>query len=169
MKMATAQTDRDVILGLVRERIVSYAASRIGRDAAEDLAQETLMLLNEKYAHLDSRDDLVPVAVRIMQFKMRTERRSRRTDHVEAETAVIADGAPDPESKARYEELRARIMVAVEKLGDRCRRLFLLKLDGYNFIEIREQMGADSINTIYTWDFRCRQELRKLTAKESGA
>jgi hypothetical protein len=52
-----------------------YATSRVGRDAAEDLAQDTLMLLNQKYAHLSSRDDLVPVAVRIMQYKIRTLRR----------------------------------------------------------------------------------------------
>lgn len=121
------------------------------------------MLLNEKYAHLDSREDLVPVAVRIMQFKMRTQRRSQRIGMVDAETTVIADDSPDPESAARYEELRTRIMAAVEKLGKRCRRIFLLKLEGYNFIEIQQQMHVASENTIYTWDRRCRQQLRKLT------
>jgi RNA polymerase sigma-70 factor (ECF subfamily) len=28
--------------------------------------------------------------------------------------------------------------------------------------EIRELLGADSINTIYTWDFRCRKQLLDL-------
>lgn len=162
--MSAPQTEREAVLAQARERIVSYAASRIGREAAEDLAQETLMLLNEKYSHLESREDIVPVAVRIMQFKMKTERRSRRPGQVAIEDVVIADGTPDPETAARYQLLRQRILDAVEKLGSRFRRLFLLKLDGYSFAEIKEKMGADAINTVYTWDFRCRADLRKLIA-----
>src|SRR6516165_6456102 len=34
------RVDRGAILATLRERIVGYAASRIGRDSAEDLAQE---------------------------------------------------------------------------------------------------------------------------------
>jgi RNA polymerase sigma-70 factor (ECF subfamily) len=34
-----------------------------------------------------------------------------------------------------------------------------LKLDGKGFAEIQEILGAGSINTIYTWDSRCRKEL----------
>jgi RNA polymerase sigma-70 factor (ECF subfamily) len=44
---------RDEILSSLRERIVGFAASRMGRDSAEDLAQEVLILLHEKYAHVD--------------------------------------------------------------------------------------------------------------------
>jgi RNA polymerase sigma-70 factor (ECF subfamily) len=44
-------------------------------------------------------------------------------------------------------------------MGERCRELFRLKLEGRSFPEIREKMGTKSINTIYTWDFRCRKEL----------
>ena len=41
---------RDEILGKLRERIVRFAASHGSGDAAEDLAQEVLLLLHEKYA-----------------------------------------------------------------------------------------------------------------------
>jgi RNA polymerase sigma-70 factor (ECF subfamily) len=44
-------------------------------------------------------------------------------------------------------------------MGERCRQLFRLKLEGKSFPEIRELLGVKSINTIYTWDFRCRREL----------
>jgi RNA polymerase sigma-70 factor (ECF subfamily) len=40
-----------------------------------------------------------------------------------------------------------------------------LKLEGKNFIEIQTQMGAESINTVYTWDHRCRQQLRELMSQ----
>jgi RNA polymerase sigma-70 factor (ECF subfamily) len=157
------QTERESILVLVRERIVAYAASRIGKEAAEDLAQETMMLLNEKYAHLDSREDLVPVAVRIMQFKIRAYRRSARRDYVQAESVPLSDeNTPDPEHEARFQQLREQLLKAIERLGGRCQRLFLLKLEGYNFIEIKEKMGANSVDTVYTWDYRCRRDLRKL-------
>ena len=41
-------SSREAILLKLRERIVAFAASRIQRDAAEDLAQEVLILLHEK-------------------------------------------------------------------------------------------------------------------------
>jgi RNA polymerase sigma-70 factor (ECF subfamily) len=164
-----AQTERDSILARVRERIVMYATSRVGRDAAEDLAQDTLMLLNQKYAHLSSRDDLVPVAVRIMQFKIRTLRRGIRPGDTTTEGIQVPDPDPDPETTAHYQQLRKTLMEAIEKLGGRCREIFMLKLLGYNFIEIKDRMGANSIDTIYVWDFRCRKELKKLTAAGGDA
>ena len=56
-------------LVFLRERIVGFGQSRVGREAAEDLAQETLMLPTSKYAHLERVTDLLPVAIRIMEFK----------------------------------------------------------------------------------------------------
>src|SRR5580704_2670784 len=43
------QVDRDQTLGRLRERILRYAASHLSRDLAEDLAQEVLLVLHEKY------------------------------------------------------------------------------------------------------------------------
>jgi len=56
---AGESVSRDEVLGKLRERIVRFAASHLSRDAAEDLAQEVLMLLHEKYAHLELLEDLV--------------------------------------------------------------------------------------------------------------
>ena len=160
--MPASRTERDSILALVRERIVSYAASRIGREDAEDLAQETLLLLNGKYGHLESPTDLVPLAVTIMKFKMRELRnRDRDGNHESLDRNQVQNGGLGPDSAAGYEQLRERILRAAEKLGPRCQEIFLLKLEGYNFLEIKGRMGAGSINTIYTWDLRCRKELRK--------
>ena len=58
------------ILRKLRERIVGFAASRMQRDAAEDLAQEVLILLHEKYGHLDRLEDLLPLSLKIVRFKM---------------------------------------------------------------------------------------------------
>jgi RNA polymerase sigma-70 factor (ECF subfamily) len=56
-------------------------------------------------------------------------------------------------------ETRERLMAAIAGLGERCRRLLALKLEGKSFAEIQIAFGVSSINTIYTWDFRCRQNL----------
>jgi RNA polymerase sigma-70 factor (ECF subfamily) len=52
--------ERDEILSRIRERIVAYAASRISREVAEDLAQEVLIILHEKYGDVTDLADHRP-------------------------------------------------------------------------------------------------------------
>ena len=54
-----------------------------------------------------------------------------------------------------------RLEAALAASGDRCRELFRLKLEGYSFPEIQKQMGVASLNTLYTWDLRCRKQLQE--------
>jgi|ERR1051326_962901 RNA polymerase sigma-70 factor (ECF subfamily) len=157
---------RDEILDRLRERIVGFAASRIQRDAAQDVAQEVLMVLHEKYRHLERMEDLVPVAFEILRFKMIALRRKavRRGEYnqVSVEDIQLPDSGVDPATDAERRELRERLMEAIQKLGERCRRIIALKLEGKNFIEIQKILGAASVNTVYTWDFRCRKQLLEL-------
>jgi RNA polymerase sigma-70 factor (ECF subfamily) len=154
---------REELLGKLRERIVGFAASKIQRDAAEDLAQEVLLLLHEKYGHLDRLEDLLPLSLRIVRFKMMAYRRKaqRRGEYkqVPADEIQLVDNGVDPLRAAEQREMRERLIAAVSELGERCRRLFALKLDGKSFAEIQEILGASSINTVYTWDSRCRKDL----------
>jgi RNA polymerase sigma-70 factor, ECF subfamily len=48
---------------------------------------------------------------------------------------------------------------ALKQLGERCRELYRLKLQGYSFAEIQARLNAPAVNTLYTWDFRCRKRL----------
>jgi RNA polymerase sigma-70 factor (ECF subfamily) len=157
---------REQILTVLRERIVSYATSRLGRDTAEDLAQEALMLIETKYAHVGSLDDLVPLCFQILRFKMNDYRRKaqRRGEFnpVPVEDAGLADGSANPYEAYRRRELQERLNAALEKLEGRCREIFRLKLAGRSFAEIQKELGAASVNTVYTWDFRCRKSLLEL-------
>ena len=161
-----ALSSREEILLKLRERIVGFAASRLQRDAAEDLAQEVLILLHEKYGHLERLEDLLPLSLQIVRFKMMAFRRKaqRRGEYtqVPVDEIQVADGAQDPLAAAEQREMRERLLAAVAKMEDRCRKLFALKLEGRSFPEIRAILGAASINTIYTWDFRCRKHLLEL-------
>ena len=157
--------DRETILALLRERIQAFAASRIERSAAEDLTQETMLVLHEKYGHLEQAGDLLPVAFRIVRFKLAgyLRKRNRRGEDrtAEAGAAGLADPAPGPEEAALKAEMRAAFLRAFASLGERCRELLRLKLAGRSFEQIREHFGAASINTVYTWDLRCRNQLKQ--------
>lgn len=154
---------REEILQRLRERIVSFAASKLSRDAAEDLAQEVLIVLHEKYAHLDRIEDLLPLSLQIVRFKIWGARRKsqRRGDYrqVSVDEIPLPDSNPDPAELAERAERLEQLAAALAQLGERCRELFRLKLEGRSFPEIQKRLGVESINTIYTWDFRCRKQL----------
>jgi len=161
-----AASSREELLQKLRERILGFAASRLQRDAAEDLAQEVLILLHQKYGHLERLEDLLPLSLQIVRFKIMALRRKahRRGEYsqVSVDEIQVADGAADPLSEAERREMKERLMAAVSQMGERCRKLFGLKLEGKGFAEIQTIMGVGSINTIYTWDFRCRKHLLEL-------
>ncbi|HWZ32867.1 MAG TPA: sigma-70 family RNA polymerase sigma factor [Bryobacteraceae bacterium] len=155
--------ERDEILARLRERIFRFAASRLSRDAAEDLAQEVLVVLHEKYAALNRIEDLLPVSLEIARFKIMGTRRKivRRGEHtqVSVDDLPLAGGGEDPFEQAARREQMERLESALAVLGERCRDLFRLKLEGYTFPEIQKKLGVATLNTLYTWDFRCRKQL----------
>ena len=154
---------REAILTRLRERIVAFAASRYAGAHAEDLAQEVLVLLHEKYGHLDRLEDLLPLAFQILRFKLAAHRRkaARRGefDAVDVDAFPPPSDAPDPAMVLERKELLAKLMGGIARMGDRCRELFRLKLQGRSFAEIQGLLGAASLNTVYTWDHRCRKQL----------
>jgi RNA polymerase sigma-70 factor (ECF subfamily) len=154
---------REEILARLRERIVAFAASHLSRDAAEDLAQEVLMLLHEKYAHLDRAEDLLPLSLQIVRFKIMAQRRKnvRRGEYnqVSITDIQLPDLDADPAGYVERKEMLERLSTAMSGLGDRCRELLRLKLQGKTFPEIQKIMGVAAINTVYTWDHRCRKNL----------
>ena len=156
----------DEILLSLRERIVAFAASRIGKDVAEDLAQEVLIVLHEKYSHVTRPEELLPLALQIIRFKMMALRRKsvRRGEYTQVSITDIQLPDPDanPVDSIERKQMLERLTKAIGELGDRCRQMMRLKLEGRNFAEIQKIMGAGSINTIYTWDFRCRKNLLEL-------
>jgi RNA polymerase sigma-70 factor, ECF subfamily len=158
--------ERDETLAKLRERIVAFAASHIGREVAEDLAQEVLMLLHEKYAHLDRPEDLLPLSLQIVRFKIMSHRRkaARRGEYSQVSVTDIAlpDLNSNPADFVERKEMLDRLTQAVTQLGDRCRELIRLKLQGKSFPEIQKIMGVSAVNTVYTWDHRCRKNLLEL-------
>jgi RNA polymerase sigma-70 factor, ECF subfamily len=155
--------DREQILSQLRERIVGFAASQLSKEVAEDLTQEVMIVLHEKYGQVTRLEELVPLSFQILRFKIwETRRKSlRRAEHtqVSLDEIQVADTAGNPGIETERKELLEQLMKAIDSLGARCRQLFLWKLEEKTFQEIQKLFRVSSINTIYTWDFRCRKQL----------
>ena len=162
-QIASPMPGRAAVLAQLRERIVAFAASRYARESAEDLAQEVLVVIHEKYGHLERMEDLVPLSFQILRFKLAAWRRKsfRHGEHsaLPADELPLASDAPDPEAAYAKRQLLERLGQGLAKLGARCQELFRLKLQGKGFAEIQAIMGAETLNTVYTWDHRCRKQL----------
>jgi len=161
----SASAVADDILTKLRARLLGFTASRVSRDMAEDITQDTLLLLSTKYAHLSSLSDLVPLSMRIARLKLMNHWRKAKRAPV-----LSVDGPnppPEPSAEEDVEDsVQRRMMIegllqGVGKLSERCRRLMKLRLEGRDFEEIRQMMSVESINTVYTWDNRCRKSLRE--------
>lgn len=128
------------------------------------------MLLETKYADRERLEDLLPLSFQILRYKIADWRRkgARRGEFnsVDVADAVLPDGQPDAESVVARKQLEERVAKALSQLDGRCRDIFRMKLEGRTFEEIRKALGAAAINTVYTWDFRCRKAiLEKLGGK----
>ena len=130
------------------------------------------MLLHEKYGHLDRAEDLLPLSLQIVRFKIMSLRRKsvRRGEYSQVSITDIPlpDLDANPADALERKEQLERLTRAVAQLGERCRELIRLKLQGKSFPEIQKIMGAASVNTVYTWDHRCRKNLLELMSGEWG-
>jgi RNA polymerase sigma-70 factor (ECF subfamily) len=158
--------ERDQILTSLRERILAFATLRVSRDYAEDLAQEVLVVLHDKYPRVTDLTELVPLAFQVLRYKMLDAHRKslRRGEYNQesVEELPLADPGDDPATQLDQKQRVDRLLAAMTQLGERCRELFKWKLEGKSFPEIQKLMSQTSINTIYTWDLRCRKQLLRL-------
>ena len=161
--------ERNQILYQLRERIARFAASRLSGgtagEAAQDITQEVLLVLHEKYPALERVEDLLPLSIEIARFKILAARRKtiRRGENtqVSVDDLPLSGDGPDPLEQAVRRQRLEQMEAALKDLGGRCKEIFRLKLQGLSFVDIQKQLKVGSINTLYTWDLRCRKELRE--------
>ncbi len=155
-------------LALLRERIVAFGQSKVDRAVAEDLAHQTFILISEKYPGLDSLADLVPLAIRIMQFKIMDMVGSLRHNKDRTKTDPVDLPLPDP-GPSPYDQLENREMIALmvatyKYLDPKCRRLMSLRYEGKSTKEIQAVMGISNQTTANVQVFRCYRRWRALMA-----
>jgi RNA polymerase sigma factor (sigma-70 family) len=163
--------DQDVLLERLRQRFLAYARRSLAYDVAEDLVQETLLLLTTKYAPVREPQERMRLGIAIIRKKkLGYWRKSLRRGEAEAVDVADADlqhDGPDPEELAERRQLVERFHTAFGALKGRCREVVKLKLEERTFPEIAEIMQA-KLNTVYSWDRRCFESLRALVVKGEG-
>jgi RNA polymerase sigma-70 factor (ECF subfamily) len=171
--MATREltASRDAALQALRARLLSAARQRLSPADAEDVTQETLLLLATKYAHVHDPAELVALGIAILRRKRADLwRKANRRGEPTAEDAAalpLPDGRPSAETSAADRERLRLFEEAAARLGARCREILRRKLDGMSFVEIAAELGAP-VNTVYSWDRRCRETLRRLLGARFG-
>jgi RNA polymerase sigma-70 factor, ECF subfamily len=104
--------------------------------------------------------------MRIARFKLASLRRKsfRRGEpsQISVEDLPLADSSPDAETLANRREMAERLSASLLQMDGRCREIFRMKLEGLSFPEIQKRLGVKSINTVYTWESRCRKRLLEL-------
>jgi len=168
--MATPELSYEEKLKLIRERILAHWTYKVGKDIAEDIAQETLVVLFTKYNKVRDLQDMIPlsygIAANVHFTVVRKGRPAREIDWPE-NWEPLAQG-PNPETLLVKKQAQTNLTDAIDALGRRCRELFLLKLQGYGYAEIATIMDAP-VARIYVWDFRCRRDLKTLLGKAGRA
>lgn len=166
-------SERDRILAGLRERIRGYATYKVGWDRSEDIAQETMVVLIEKYDKVENLTDLLRLAFTIARYKifnMIRDNNKRKGVSINGENSIEPSDSPteSPEMTTVERQQRTHLMSALSELAPKCREIMKMKLLGFSFPKIAEAMKIRSINTLYVWDYRCRQKLRELLERRYG-
>ncbi len=92
--------NRDQRLARLRERVLTFATLRVSRAHVEDLTQEVLVVLHEKYPYITDLTRLMPLAFQVLQFKMldayRKVLRRGTYNQGSVESLLLADPGDDP-------------------------------------------------------------------------
>jgi RNA polymerase sigma factor (sigma-70 family) len=168
-----AALERDEVLTRVRARVLAFARARRFPDP-EDVAQEALLLLSTKYAHVAAAEELVAIGARIVHLKRSAHwtKAARRRALGEAEAPSTDDGAanpfelapsdaPDPEAIAHARQRLSMLVEAAAKLNGKCREILRRKVQGASLVEIASELGRP-VGTVYSWDHRCHKRLKGL-------
>jgi RNA polymerase sigma factor (sigma-70 family) len=160
-----AGEERDELFRKLRERIVSILTRRFGRERAEDIAQDVMVILARRYPHVNS-EEIDKVAWTIMGYlKLEQVRNHWRLTQEPEGGFVLADAKPaiDIEliRRERYKWLAARIL----QLKQGCRKLIRLRLEEKTSEEIGSEMGM-SVGAVNTSLSRCLKRLKMIAVQQ---
>ena len=108
-------------MATLRERLLKAWTYKVGRDTAEDVAQETLLLLETKYAHVTGETDLVKLSFTISSYVEKSIRRKFKRDR---ELPTPDEWSPpDPAVSQEYSAFLATVRSKIAELRGRCPEL----------------------------------------------
>jgi RNA polymerase sigma-70 factor, ECF subfamily len=137
----------------------------------DDLSQEVFMVVRRKLPDFDG-SNLAGWLYRISHNTVRQHRRRAWVRRFFPSPAgyleQIVDDAPDPAQEAERKDAQRLLSLALSRLSDAQRTVFILyEIEGYSGEEIAQLEGAP-VNTVYTRLHYARKEFAKQVAKLMG-
>lgn len=145
-----------------RERIWAYLMA-LSKDPnrAEDLFQETYLVILEKSAQFQAGTDFLAWALKIAKFKFLASVDPQRNRHVQMEAEVLEQTMLTPEDRSGSDaEQREALAHCLEKLGPVAREALRLRYnEGLKTSEIAGRINTTT-NALYALLSRVRQTLQ---------
>lgn len=137
---------------------------------AEDAAQESLTRLlrycdTEPYAAWKSL--LYRIATNIATDQHRRAERHHVARHLQIDEVDVITEAPAADDALAHKETRARIRAAILALPPKCRRVYILRLEGLSYKEIADHCDV-SEKMVEKHISKALAALRKETGREAG-
>ena len=146
-----------------RERIWAYLMA-LSKDPnkAEDLFQETYLVIIEKSAQFQPGTDFLAWALKIAKYKFLASVDPQRNRHMQMESEVLEQTMLTPTERPGSDaEQREALAFCVEQLGPAARKAIQLRYrDGLKAAEIAEQISTTT-NALYVMLSRVRQALQE--------
>lgn len=160
---------RNQIFSHLRQRIVNAIARRFGRERAEDMAQNVMVVLLRKYPHVSDEVELGRLAMSIKGFVGFEElvELGRAVQQPEEGWDRLTDRSASPENTARRKQLENCLYACIPKLSERCKEIIRRRLLEWDSMEIAKlfKISGDTLNVA---EWRCRRRLREIMAADCG-
>jgi RNA polymerase sigma-70 factor, ECF subfamily len=148
--------------------LVKYARTLINdRDTAEEIVQDLFVRLWQEREKIKIESSLNGYLFRSVHNKCLhyIEHRKVVERHAEEMSARKPDTTEDPSEILHYKELQARIAIILERLPERCGRIFCMsRFEGLKYNEIAEKLSV-SVKTVEASMGRALKEFRKELAE----
>jgi len=135
----------------------------------EDLVQEALMIIYEKYKAIEFERGILPWAYGVLDrvmsgdYRTKTRRDNILNTHIN-EVIRIHDSYDSAEDHFASTEMAGELWDAMSQLNNKEKEIFKLKLEGFSGEEIQKQLGI-SRTVMDVSVFRGRKKLRKKLEK----
>lgn len=125
---------------------------------ADDIAQETLLILHKRYSGNIATDELIKIANKVCMNLVRNYKRGIRPTVPLPDSIRDATSGPE-ESFGKSESVEA-LLRTIEKAGARCQKLFALELQGADTNQICSSLRLRP-DMVHVLKHRCHKRLRK--------
>lgn len=156
----------DALVTRHMERAFRIARRLLGHhEDAEDLVQDSFLLLLEKIDTFETGRSFVPWFNRIVVNRGLNVRESRKLRSTDAIPDSVANDGLSPERYAEQSDVRERVTAALEELPERQRTIVqLFELEGFSGVEIAEMLDI-SAGTVRWHLHEARRTLRGTLAQ----